>query len=136
MSILSRFFQVSLLLTLMLLSANAGIFLFGEMLTGEKLIVQTDPFDGVSLIISDNSIKQVEAEATTPTQSLTTWLAVLGQLTLLAVGFQLILNHILVGIGLGLIGTFIIIIISFFQIFGMAYLVWALISAWRGGGSP
>ena len=134
--ILERFFQVALILTLMLLSANAGIFLFGELLTGESLTVQADPFGGISLVIADDSIRQSDVETTDPTQSLTTWLAVAAQLPLLLVGFQVILAHILDGIGLSLIGTFLLIIISLFQVVGISYLVWALISAFRGGGSP
>ena len=136
MGILERFFQVAMLLTLMILSMNAAIFLFGETLTGESITVQTDPFDGVSLVISDSGVTQTETEASSPTQSLETWLAVLAQLASLVIGFQLVLLHILEPLGLGLIAAFIVIIISFFQILGTAYLVWALVSALKGGGSP
>ena len=134
--ILERFFQVALLLTLMTMSANAAIFFFGEALTGESFEVISNPFSDTSLVISDSQIKQVEAEAAQPTQSLATWISVLGQLAIFVAGLQLILLHILVPVGLGVIASFLVVILSFFQILGTAYLVWALVSAWRGGGSP
>lgn len=134
--ILERFFQVAMLLALMIMSMNVAIALFGETLTGETINVEGDPFSGISIVISDSGVRQVEAEAATPTQSLETWIAVLTQIALLVGGFQLVLLHILRPVGLGLIASFIVIIISFFQILGTAYLVWALVSAWKGGGSP
>ncbi len=134
--ILERFFQVALLLTLILFAMNASISVFGEVMTGEKLVITTQDISGVDLNLSTSVIQQTETPFTSATQDPDTWEFVLQQLQAVGFGYRPVFDRIFNSIGLELIGTFLINILTILQVVGVAYLFWALISAWRGGGSP
>ena len=136
MSVLESFFRIAMVLTIITLVINAGIVTFGEALTGETINVVSDPFLGVGIEISDSEIVQSDLGGDVPTQSLATWIAISAQVVLFVGGLQLILLHILTPIGLGTIAIFLATILSIFQLFGISYVIFALLSAWKGGGSP
>jgi len=134
--ILERFFQVTLLLTLILIAMNVSIVTFGEAMTGEDFMVDANVFGGVTPGVAASSVEQTESAKAKPTQDEATWETVIETARELIVGYRPVFGKIFDTIGLSIIGQFLIDIITMLQVVAFAYLFWAVISGFAGGGSP
>ena len=151
--ILEKFFQIALLLTVMLLFMNIFLATFGYALTGDATYgesiyapvgVDTDEFlSGDPTSASGSEVWQQDSPTTIPTTNKTDWNSVWNQFVRLVYGFQTLVENIssninpaTIGDPAEQVGAAVIMIVNIIQIVGAAYIPWALISAWTGGGSP
>lgn len=144
MGVLERFFQISFLLTFVLLIVNSFLTTFGYAMTGE-MIVGLEDVNTSSVIqgTSTNTVLQTSSEIGAPTTTNINWDYVWDKFVNLIGGYTKVLNHIFQNIDSAhsgdaaeQVGNVIIFLLVILQVAGAAYIPWALLSAWKGGGSP
>lgn len=137
MSVLEKFFQVSLLLTVIILGVNIFLTAFGPSMTGDDLFETGESYlSGGAASTSGNVVEQQTSDITVPEPETSDWDNVWQQFLSLAIGFQLVVLKIFTEIGTPMFAIALAGIVTIFQAAGGAYIVWAIISAWKGGGSP
>lgn len=151
MGVMEKFFQIALFLTVVLLGVNIFLSTFGYAMTGEDVFgenvygtaLDANVLSGIPQDMTVDTTEQSGTTPETPTLEKDDWTKVWEQFQKLIVGWQTVLNHIFeniddstTGDAAEQVGLMIIYILSLFQIVGAAYIPWALLSAWKGGGSP
>lgn len=155
--VLEKFFQISLVLTLVLFGMNAAILAFSGPFLGvddpAKLALTTSPLTTSNdLNVSDlntaasnsepqNVLQQISSLLTIPTFGLENWTAIHEAVIGLGGGYQAALRIVIEGIDPGnqelvVISRMIRTIIFIINVFGLAYIPFALWSTFKGGGAP
>lgn len=133
--VLERFFQISLVVCLMLFTINITLVQFGPAMVGDD-----EAFDAITDVCNTsseeyNSVKQTATEYNKPISKTPDWDCIFLQLLHYVDGYMHILDIIFFG-ELARIGAFLKLILGLFQAIGIAYIPFALWSAFVGGGSP
>jgi len=142
MSVLKDFFRIAMLLTIMTIAINIFIVNFGEGLTGQAIPIPESCATTSTSFNGASSIKQTDTGQITSTQAEPNFGCTLDEASNYVTGLSKIINMIFVNIDpaegdvIESFGTVLIIIITIMQVFGAAYLPWAMISAFLGGGAP
>ena len=152
MGALQGFFQMCLVLTALLFAVNITLTSFGPTMTG----MTPDEFLGLDTNMSVDlntttsattsegksiwnvivgTIKQVTGDIAEAVIDITGWTTLNIILRGFVNGWSVILEKIFVD-ELEPIGSFLWLILNIIQVMGAAYLPFAILSAWKGGGSP
>lgn len=134
--ILENFFKITMVLTIILMGINMNITFFGYAMTGDQITgLDYNAFGTGIQTTADDVIEQTSSEYETSQSTNLDWLTVFNVVSGIVAGYQIVLLHIFAG-DMITVGYFLVAILTMFQVIGAAYIPWALISAWRGGGSP
>ena len=159
MGVLERFFHITLMLTLILFAINFSLVTFGYAMTGDdsfsgsQVVVNTLDLDNVGGNVQP--IQQVNTQYDVPATDVSGYDSLIKQAGNLFGGYRIIIWKIFADIepanscDLTFVGfdaecadtaekaaSMLLTLILMIQFIGFAYLPWALISAWKGGGSP
>lgn len=145
-SVLAYFFNITVLLTLILLGVNLSITTFGESMTGDASLssgVVEDTLSGADVNAISSDIEQISSSASYSSIQQTGFNALYEQALNLGGPYQKVLDKIFSDIDPAntndvseQAGDMIRGIIILFQIIGLAYIPFAVWSAVFGGGSP
>lgn len=142
--ILGKFFQISMLLTMLLLVINISLITFGASLTGDESLISGVVVQKIDTTSTTSSIiEQSSIEPTIPSGNIGGWSLIYEQMLDLSGPYQKVLGRIFDNIdpssdsdSAEQTGDMIRGIIVLFSAFGLAYIPFALWSAFVGGGSP
>lgn len=138
MSVLSNFFQISMLLMIFIFIFNAMFTQFTPTLlyngTSQENIL--DCSFTRALTSSSTQIQQQNDSYTVPPSPTEQWTELTNCSYQYILGYQIAFSLIFDTLGVPSIGTFLSGIFLIFQSIGVAYVIFALISTYTGGGSP
>ena len=143
MGVLEKFFQIAMVLTVMVIAINGFLITFGPSLIGQNVQAGEQALtDGTSADIT-STVQQQTVDRTTPASDQGNWGDVLTTFNRMFFEYQTVIGGMFenldptqTGDELEGVGALIIGIISMFQIIGAAYIGFAVLSAFTGGGSP
>lgn len=151
-TVLETFFRISMILTLIIIGMNVFISTFGHAMTGQNLSITTEHLNPERFVVINDEntfdvnytvnvygtsiIEQTTNVFVRPIVQIVDWAGTLGMFGDLAFGSQKVLLFIFVSIGAPEAGAALIVIITAIQMIGAAYIPFAILSAFTGGGSP
>jgi len=136
--ILEKFFQIAVILTIFLILLNVSLIVLGNtLLNSSKYDEKIFQCTLVSVTGTEDSIEQTGTDQDSPQVSAGNWDQIQPCIGEMVTGYNNILKYLFPK-EYGLDGYALIIstIITAMQVLALAYIPFALISAWRGGGSP
>ncbi len=143
MSVLEKFFQIAMLLTVMVIAINGFLITFGPSLIGESVQTGDQALKGGTSADTTSTVQQQTDDRTTPASDQDNWGNVLTTFNRMFFEYQTVIGGMFADLDptqtddeLENVGALIISIISMFQIIGAAYIGFAVLSAFTGGGSP
>ena len=148
MGVLEQFFRISVLLTIMIIGINGFLLTFGTSLIDKNFnigVVSTDPLTGEVSTSGTDRIEQKDVAERKPQNQNVNWDTMLESFNGMLFKYQVVVLQIFEDIDptqsgaddeVAQVGVLLISIITMFQILGAAYVGFAVITAFFGGGSP
>ena len=142
MSVLKNFFQMAVVLTMVLVGMNLFIVNFGQDLAGQTITLSQSCSTSDVNFSQDSSIKQTDTGQVTSTQSEANFGCLIEEINRMVFGYRQIFTSIFANIDpaegdtVERFGDILVAIITLIQVVGFVYLPWAMISAVLGGGAP
>ena len=159
MGVFERFFHITVMLTLILFAINFSLVTFGYAMTGDDSFsgrqVAVNTLDLGNVNTDPQPIQQVGIQSDVPATDVSGYDSFIKQAGDLFGGYRIIIWKIFADIepanscDLTLVGfdskcadtaekaaSMLLTLILIIQFIGFCYLPWAVLSAWKGGGSP
>lgn len=147
MSILAKFFQISLVLMIILMGINLSIVTVGYTMTGQDIGgnvgVTTIDLNAYNIDLNKMSVEQSDTESATSTIESSGWEDIVDGLYNLVYGYEKVFNFIFADIDPTTsedvseqIGRILVNIIQAFQTIGLVYGAFAIVAVLTGGGKP
>lgn len=143
MGVLEKFFQIAMVLTVMVIAINGFLITFGPSLIGPSVQAGNTALADGTVVDTTSTVEQATANIATPPSDQGNWGDVLTTFNRMFFEYRTVIGGMFANLDptqtedeLEGVGTLIISIISMFQIIGAAYIGFAVLSAFTGGGSP